>query len=273
MDFSGQTTNGHSLSEHMRKITFLFLSIAISAASAANAEPPAGYAWKLAFEESCSGTNLGPAWRPMNDTWSLISSKRDARNFVLLGDGLCRLVVSKADPIDNGGKAWRTAGAITGARFTQTFGYFEIRMKLARAQGINNAFWLMMRDHNPQLYFEIDVVEGDYPDMVPGTLHVRAGKDGQALQTYRARHKAAVDLSSDFHDYGLLWVPERKNGALLVWYFDGKEYGRTTCSYCTFPAMVLMTNAAMWKKPKEEIDGTQTVIDHVKVYDLVKRSR
>src|SRR5260221_3096137 len=91
--------------------------------------------------------------------------------------------------------------------FSQKYGYFEIRAKIPIGNGVWPAFWMLADDGGwPP---ELDVLEGRgqrIGDMAM-TTHWRDPKTGLV-------QSCGVDFlvptaSTDFHDYGVLWAPER----------------------------------------------------------------
>jgi beta-glucanase (GH16 family) len=97
------------------------------------------------------------------------------------------------------------SGALTSYPFGQTYGYFEMSARIPSGRGLWPAFWLLpVAMKWPP---EIDVMEvlGNDPRTVYTTLHSRRLEKG----TYRAYATKTVDLSADFHLYGVDWGPER----------------------------------------------------------------
>jgi len=80
------------------------------------------------------------------------------------------------------------------------------------------------------------------------------------------RYNKAIDLSKEFHTYGLLW-----NQKELIWYFDGKEIRRELNTFCNGEANIWLSSAiAGWAGPvSDKIDGTAMKVDYVRVYEPV----
>lgn len=72
-----------------------------------------------------------------------------------------------------------------------------------------------------------------------------------------------VDLSRDFHVYGLEW-----NERELVFYFDGRALRREPNVFCHGPAPVLLSSAIIrWAgQVSDRIDGTSMDVDYVRIY-------
>jgi beta-glucanase (GH16 family) len=112
----------------------------------------------------------------------------------------------------------------TDGKYTQTYGFFEMRAKLPIGKGVWPAFWIFnhIGDRRP----EIDIMEaypgggpssgwGDadlHPIAYGATIWLDAGQQGGAKMI------ATPDLSADFHTYGLKWEPSKQS-----FFFDGNE--------------------------------------------------
>jgi Glycosyl hydrolases family 16 len=128
----------------------------------------------------------------------------------------------------------------SGKTFRQ--GYFEARMRWTTGNGAWPAFWLLSYRHatNPSwpsvnplcsrqgepvahcYAAELDVFEGQgrEPSVFYGTIHRNSCScygvnDQQNSNNYQP---AGVDLTADFHVYGMLWT-----GTSITWYLDGRQ--------------------------------------------------
>lgn len=144
-----------------------------------------------------------------------------AANAALDGDG--HLVISARREKDG---AITSARLTTQDRFTTTFGRIEARIKVPDGRGTWPAFWMLGADIDAVGWpacGEIDVMEhvGTDPRRAHGTIHGPgfsglAGGIGAAID-------AGVDLSADFHDYGVEW-----DDAGITWLLDGRPRHRLT---------------------------------------------
>ena len=152
-------------------------------------------------------------------------------------------------------------------RFSQAYGYFEMRAKLPKGKGFWPAFWLVPADATwPP---EIDIMEflGHESDTIYTTYHYNdaAGahqKDGHAF-------KAATDFSKDFHTFAVDWKP-----GLIVWYVDGVEAFRTSGEKVTSKPMYILMNLAVggnWPGDPNFFTRFPAAmeIDYVRVYERV----
>jgi serralysin len=152
----------------------------------------------------------------------------DPENNFILDNGVLRiraLPASKQITDAVGSWAKYTSGLITTQfSFTQTYGYFEARLKLPTGRGVWPAFWLLPADKSwPP---EIDVMESFGETSVRNeggrrkihyASHTKIKNDSCG-----AWHDVGVDITADFHTYG---VDVRPDG--ITYYFDGEPY--VTC--------------------------------------------
>ena len=106
------------------------------------------------------------------------------------------------------------------------YGYLEARMCWDVVPGAWPAFWLIpVQDALDQDYYdgkresgEIDVFEGqgNHPHTYYGSLHDWVDRHDNKIGTNAFQLPGDVDFSQ-FHDYGLLWIPGK-----VTWYLDGR---------------------------------------------------
>ena len=89
------------------------------------------------------------------------------------------------------------------SRARYRYGFFEAKLKIADAPGINNAFWLVTSDK-----FEIDIAEVHYPNEVRITLHNNNNWSPDPGHAVGFDMKFADNLSRGFHAYGVVWRPD-----------------------------------------------------------------
>jgi beta-glucanase (GH16 family) len=147
--------------------------------------------------------------------------------------------------------------------FAQSYGYFEMRAKLPKGQGLWPAFWLVpLASGTPP---EIDIMEmlGHQPSTVYQTYHYldSAGAHQKAGNAY-----TGADLSAKFSTFGLDWKP-----GLMVWYIDGREVFRFQNPAVSSEKMYLLLNLAVGGYWPGDPDATtafpaEMLIDYVRVY-------
>lgn len=110
------------------------------------------------------------------------------------------------------------SGQLTSAhRFTQRYGYYELRAKLPPGKGLWARFWLLTDDGNwPGEYDVFEVLGKENPVTVHQTTHYRdaLSKRGIDGKTYDGINP----VDGKFHTYGFLWEP-----GSVTWYVDGVE--------------------------------------------------
>lgn len=130
-----------------------------------------------------------------------------------------------------------TSGLLTTQfSFLQRYGYFEARVKVPALRGGWPSFWLLGEAFkaNGGDWFEqptcdeIDVFEiltGD-----PKTQHMSCAWGWPATKTARTASATGIDLSSDFHTYGVLWTEKSlvfiRDGVALTKVTDHGLHGR-----------------------------------------------
>ncbi len=168
-----------------------------------------------------------------------------------------------------GGKNY-TSGAITSyGRFSQTYGYFEMRAKIPEGRGLWPAFWMLPQSQAwPP---EIDIMEilGQDPRIVHQTLHyldpalvTSANPSGK---TANGHAFTGPDFSYDYHTYALSWRPEA-----LIFYVDGVERHRITNFVPNTPMYILANTAigGQWPVPPDFTTPFPSYydIDYIRAY-------
>jgi beta-glucanase (GH16 family) len=127
------------------------------------------------------------------------------------------------------------------SRFSQKYGYFEIRAKIPLGTGVWPAFWMLADDGGwPP---EVDVIEGrgERPGDLVMTTHWRIRPSG--IIESCGFDFSLPTASSEFHDYGVLWAPDR-----LVYYIDRKPVSDIKVPMGFDDPMYMIINLAMGSK-------------------------
>nr|MBX2824836.1 family 16 glycosylhydrolase [Gammaproteobacteria bacterium] len=120
------------------------------------------------------------------------------------------------------------SGVLTSAdNFEMTYGYVEMRAKVAGGNGLLSTFFLFNQNFERNKP-EIDILEyiGSRSDKAYQTYHyydsnrARYGS-GEKHSSPTMETNTNVNLAADFHTYSVLWEP-----GLAVWYIDGQEVRR-----------------------------------------------
>lgn len=170
-----------------------------------------------------------------DNSYSLVAGPGDIEPQVTIQNGVLRIRCERGSTPS--GRAWRSGAIATKAYgkpplFAQLYGRFEVRAKLPKGKGMWPApLWLLAVAGSGYVP-EIDVIEAypGYRGATPSggttdyTVTQHYGLPGSAaLPSHAFSPHASVDLTDDFHVYGIDW---RKD--LLVGLLDGAEVGRIT---------------------------------------------
>jgi beta-glucanase (GH16 family) len=121
-----------------------------------------------------------------------------------------------------GSWAGYTSGLLTTEfSFSQTYGYFEIKAKLPKGEGVWPAFWLLPVDRSwPP---EIDVVEtfgGTNEKGEGGATHIHyASHLKEKSKSCGEWFDVQKNVTNGFHTYGVNWQPDK-----ITYYFDNLPY-------------------------------------------------
>ena len=192
-------------------------------------DPPIqGAVWKQTFDDEFNGTAINP------DHWIIRHENRSPRpnNFwnrdcaKLDGKGHLRMITRKSlDKPD----WYDTACITTQGKFTQRFGYFEIRAEMQTQPGFWSAFWAMPAPSSKVFSTKYEGMDGTELD-----IFEKHTLDDEVQQTlhwdgYKEHHKTDLacpiipGIMNGFHTFALLWTPDE-----YVFYIDGKETWRTS---------------------------------------------
>lgn len=161
------------------------------------------------------------------------------------------------------GKNWTTGSMSSNKTFS--YGYYECRMKISASLGINNSFWLYCWNKTDKLHaFEIDIVEGHYPNIMNSTIHDRGTKISSQKKTITNKFISNKTLYDDFHVYGLWWTAD-----FLNFYLDGNLIWSTPNTCCHQEATLVLGTAVLpWAgKISDSIDGTSMEVDYVRIWE------
>ncbi len=154
---------------------------------------------------------------------------------------------------------WTSGQMTTFGSFSQTYGYFEIRAKFTKGNGLWPAFWLLARD----LWWppEIDIFEflGRDPLSAYQTVH---WKDQDGNREYKAKRTTGIDFTKDYHTFAIDWSP-----GLIIYYIDGKETVRREGAMVPAKPMYMIVNTAVGK-PGGWCGGPDETTPKVSYYDI-----
>ena len=166
-------------------------------------------------------------------------------------------------------------------KFAQKYGWFEIRCRCPRGEGLLSAFWLHQHDPTKQEYtpegvrkkvgdgvVEIDIIElqgrhiGDTSSKVDLNVHF--------TKSAHSRPRVNIDASKGFHVWAMEWQEEQ-----IDWYLDGKvlnTYKGPTPQEKMFVLMALFQYSGWIGKIDPNMKYPRDFeIDYVRVYARDKK--
>ena len=172
--------------------------------------------WQLTFADEFDGPGLNTSYWNTSFWWG---RTRDAElqyyvdHAVSVEDGVLGL---RADARPEGGREYTSGVVTTQGKFSQAYGFFEMRARIPHGNGLWPAFWLLPEAGNSTVWPpEVDIMEfmGGRPGTAVMNYHYANATTvhGQAAKDY-----VGPDFSKDFHVFGLEWT--RKE---MTWYIDG----------------------------------------------------
>ena len=156
------------------------------------------------------------------------------------------------------------AGIInTDTQYYFTYGYFDIRAKMPKGNGLWSGLWLYNTWTLPNDSNEIDIVEllGKDPTTTYQTFHNYNGGQTQFTST-------DTDWTQGYHDYAVNWEP-----GLLVFYIDGIERGRVTTAVPSEKMYLMLDSdvggSTAWSGPPDSSTPFPSYLDieYVRVYE------
>jgi beta-glucanase (GH16 family) len=183
------------------------------------------------------------------------------------------------DRADYGGQNYSSARLYTKGLAAWTYGFVEVRAKLACGGGVWPAIWMLGTDEGkgwPERG-EIDIMEavGWKPGIVHGTIHT--GAYNHVRHTQRGSEARLADTCGSWHRYQLDWSPARiligvddraymrfdndRAGNPATWPFDRPEYlilnvavggwggQQGGVDAAAFPARMAVDYVRVWQHP------------------------
>lgn len=170
--------------------------------------------YKLTFSDEFNGDSLNKdVWDCRTDSKGLSAQLPDN---VSVSDGLLHIALKKQTV-----GIWHHTGGGVVTRQEFQYGYYECRMKIPPGRGWHTSFWTAGysgggKPASKATKQEIDIVEQDSVDHYTYSAGVIAWANHAA--GYGRKHpRAAVNLSQDFHVWGMEFTPE-----VVRFFFDGK---------------------------------------------------
>jgi beta-glucanase (GH16 family) len=206
---------------------------------------PSETKWTLSFADEFDGDKLDTKkWSPHDHGVFIRNNELQAYvpEALSVRDGLLRVTAEKRQQKYAGKLQEYTSGMmITRDKFSQQYGFFEIRCRCPAGKGLWPAYW-MLEERTPQPWPpEIDILEflGHQPTTMYFTLHWKSKqeKSGRKASHHKLEGPA---FTKDFHIIGCEW-----NANEVKWYCDGKQTGSHAGEGVPHVPMYLMVNLAV----------------------------
>ncbi|HVR83591.1 MAG TPA: glycoside hydrolase family 16 protein [Planctomycetota bacterium] len=222
---------------------------------------PPGSGWVLTFDDEFNGNSLDLGKWECSTGQTSPNSAYDP-SAVVEGNGVLQILTYLTDPNGPVTSANTTTGQIdTANTFTQTYGWFEFRCKMAPGVGMDEATW-MFSHGGP--YQEIDMPE--WLGRNPNTIYLAHLYGPSWYKTgYSLDPATGPDWSAEFHTYAVNWQPDS-----ITFYVDGIQYSQTTDQVPQGPMYLLISSGATSNAWGGDINAStcpnSMVIDYVRVY-------
>ena len=187
-------------------------------------------------------------------------------------DGILSIVASRTPPTLKPvlfNNEYTSGILTTQSKFSQKYGYFEIRSKIPIGIGVWPAFWMLA--DNGGWPPEIDVMEGrgQRPGDLVMTTHWRIPATGRVESCGFDFQRA--DAATAFHDYGVLWQRDR-----IIYFIDRQPVSEIKVPVGFEDPMYMIVNLAMGAKDfpgvgfidGESPDTVAFEIDRISVYQI-----
>jgi beta-glucanase (GH16 family) len=194
--------------------------------------------WSLTFRDEFGGTKLDDRkWIDSYPDGKRTHANNEQQYYAADGydvkGGLLRF---KAEKRKMGGMPYTSGMVSSFGKFSQKYGWFEIRARFPSGKGMWPAFWLLPTTKKwPP---EIDVLEilGHDPNKVYFSTH---WKTSSKPHDYKTGFWVGPDFTKEFHTFAVEWNPGE-----CIWYVDGVERHRQTEGVADEP-MYLLANLAV----------------------------
>lgn len=254
-------------------ILLLLLTASVSGLAGKTIPEMQAAGWQLTFDDEFDGPALDPAkWTPHYTHAGIINHELQAYvpDAFQFSNGILSIVAKHETGVQDGRvQQYRSGAMTTFGKFSQEYGYFEIRCKIPHGKGFWPAFWLLS-DTN-EWPPEIDVFENI--GMEDHTLHFTNHWKNESGQ-HRAKLQATTgpDFTAGFHTVAADWEP-----GSITWYVDDVEQCRST-DHVPAEKMYLLVNLAVggdWpKSPNAETQFPSSYdIDYVRVYQRAAKDQ
>jgi beta-glucanase (GH16 family) len=252
----------------MRLPSLVLLLLTVVVRADPESVKPEDLGYKLSWSDEFDGPKLNPAkWQtnyapkvhPPGCNGELQSY---APENVTLHDGK---LVLRAERASRDGRAYASGMIASHDKFSQRYGWFEMRAKLPHGHGFWPAFWLLPQSRAwPP---EIDIMEHKGSLLSHVWLTVHRPQPNTWRPKSDGKEWTGPDFTADFHTFAVDWRPDR-----VAWYIDGIERHQWRGD-ADFGPMYVILNLAIggeWDgSPDASTPFPATMeVDYVRVYRL-----
>ncbi len=227
--------------------------------------------WNLTFADYFDGTALNEeVWKAADkDAASHTLCSRWKENVEVKDGNLYLYAKKEVRPIELADGTIHeqpfTCGSISTLANDWHYGYYEAKYKYAAATGTNNSFWLMAPNVSEVGNSEIDINEGHYPYEMATNIHgFDPNQGGRVTASMKYQISAPQDLATEMNIFHLEWDAKQ-----LQFGCNGEIVRKAENKYCKNPVRMYLSLAVLdfAGEVTDAIDGTEMVVDWVKVYE------
>lgn len=244
--------------------TLLIAAFSLLIPFSAHAAAPDLSAMTQTFDDEFAGAQLDEnLWWPHYRYAETINNELQAYtpDSFVFDNGILKI---RADKRAFGGKDYTSGAMATLTKFSQTYGYFEIRAKMPKGKGFWPAFWLL--PVNGAWPPEIDVMEhlGREPDVSHQTFHWSENGENK----HDSHETRGIDFTADYHTYAVEWRADK-----MIFFIDGTEEFRVEGDKVPHVPMYMLVNLAVGGDWAQAPDNTTPFpstydIDYIRAYQF-----
>lgn len=225
--------------------------------------------WTITFHDELDQGVLAPGAWGKRYKWGEAQINGELQAYIddafqFQGDVL--RITGKHEQGQYAGETFQYTSGVIASVHEQKFGFFEIRCRMPKGQGLWPAFWLLGKVGADGVN-EIDIHEflGHEVDKVYMTIHW--GPSYEQGHESDSTSYTGVDLTADFHTFAVEWETDH-----VTWFIDGQERFKHTGAGVPQVEMYAIANLAIGGSWPGAPDGTTEFpayydVDYVRIYE------
>jgi beta-glucanase (GH16 family) len=227
--------------------------------------------WRLTFRDEFEGVALDRTKWNLEDPWGKERNRElqaYVRDACQVRGGFLHIIADKRRARYDGMDREFVSGLMTTLdKFSQRYGWFEVRCRVPSGRGLWPAFWLLPQPLGWPPEIDVLEVKGQEPTRIYLTHHWLE-PEGAFRYSWEQLAWAGPDFSADFHMVAIEWAP-----GSIKWFVDGVERRRTS-HIVPDTKMFLLLNLAVGGEFVGPPDGTTVFpsafeVDYVRVYERI----